>query len=159
MLPSYFIRVDAIPLTANGKVDRAKLPMPLRQTDDYAEPSTPVERQLVSVWERVMGQQQIGVNDDFFDLGGDSIMNIQIVMEARRAGIEITSAQLFEHATIAELAAVAVQQVGQTDAEPEDPVTDDEVTGDFSLSGLSDESLRLIQRRFGDSDPGRQAPR
>ncbi len=111
MVPSVFVFLDALPLSPNGKVDRKALPAPdqerpeLRQS--YVEPRTPAERELVAIWSQVLGIARVGVDDNFFDLGGDSILSIQIVAKANQAGLRIAAKDVFQHQTVAELAAVA----------------------------------------------------
>ncbi|NEP63742.1 MAG: non-ribosomal peptide synthetase, partial [Symploca sp. SIO2G7] len=101
----------ALPLTANGKVNRQMLPAPdasrpdLKQT--YVAPRTPVEEKLANLWAEVLKVEQVGINDNFFELGGDSIISIQIVARAHQVGIELAPKQLFDNQTIAKLAAVA----------------------------------------------------
>ena len=111
MVPTAFVALDAIPLTPNGKVDRAKLPAPdgSRAIDDesYQAPRNRAEEVLASVWAEVLGVEKVGVNDNFFALGGDSILSIQIIARAAQEGVRVTPKQMFVHQTVAELAAVA----------------------------------------------------
>jgi amino acid adenylation domain-containing protein/non-ribosomal peptide synthase protein (TIGR01720 family) len=112
MVPSAFIPLDELPLSPNGKVDRRQLaqmdftttPAPAR---DYVEARTGIEQTLVEIWQQVLGLKQVGVHDNFFELGGDSILSIQIIARANQAGLRLTTRQLFEHQTVAELAEVA----------------------------------------------------
>lgn len=110
MVPTAVVPLPSLPRTANGKIDVRALPAPqfkkILSPDQSAVPSTPVEAQLLQIWQRVLGLGSIGINDNFFDLGGDSILSIQIVSQARAAGFNIVPNQLFEQPTIAELAAV-----------------------------------------------------
>ena len=111
-LPSYMVPtavlLPSLPRTANGKIDVQALPAPqlekLSRSDVAAVPTTPVEARLLQVWQSVLGLRSIGINDNFFDLGGDSILSIQVVSQARAAGFNIVPNQLFEQPTIAELA-------------------------------------------------------
>ena len=110
-IPTAFTRIDRIPLTANGKIDRAALPEP---PDDrplleaaFVPPRTPVEESLAGIWRDVLGLQRIGVHDDFFELGGDSMHCIQIVSAARSQGLSFAPRDLFAHPTVAKLAGVA----------------------------------------------------
>jgi amino acid adenylation domain-containing protein/non-ribosomal peptide synthase protein (TIGR01720 family) len=111
MVPSAFVWLDKLPLTANGKLDRRALPAP--ETDraelesEYVAPHTAAEEKLAAIWQQILGVKQIGVNDNFFALGGDSILSIQVIARARQAGLSLTPKQLFEHPTISGLAAVA----------------------------------------------------
>ena len=75
MMPSAFVMLDQLPLTANGKVDKKSLPKPQDISSDssYVEPATYQEKILALIWSEVLGGQKIGVNDNFFELGGDSI--------------------------------------------------------------------------------------
>ncbi|WP_192560200.1 non-ribosomal peptide synthase/polyketide synthase [Pseudomonas allokribbensis] len=124
MVPAYVLRLERMPLTPNGKLDRKNLPKPdvsqLQQA--YVAPQTVLEQQLATIWQDVLKLQQVGVSDNFFELGGDSIISIQVVSRARQAGIRFTPKDLFQHQTIAALAAVA--KVGeQAQAIDQGPVT------------------------------------
>ncbi len=111
MVPSAFVVLNALPLTPNGKIDRAALPAPDRSLSlsrgAYVAPRTVIERQLVTIWSEVLGLNRIGVRENFFELGGDSILSIQVVSRARDAGVQISPQLMFKHQTIEELAAVA----------------------------------------------------
>ena len=124
MLPAVFVRMEALPLTGNGKLDRRALPAPdAPPADDaaYVAPVTEAERILAGVWAAVLRLDRVGTADNFFEAGGDSILSIQVVGEARRAGLEITPRQLFENPTVAALARVA-GRAGAVHAE-QGPVT------------------------------------
>lgn len=110
MVPAVLIQVEQLPLTSNGKIDRKALAVysPVRTTEsDHTVPRTAIERELASIWSDVLHVQDVGINDNFFDLGGDSILGTLILARAVRAGLKISPTQLFEYQTIAELAAVA----------------------------------------------------
>jgi aryl carrier-like protein len=122
MLPHQIVSLDALPLTPNGKVDREALlassTMVSEPTSGYTEPASEMEKTLAEIWSEVLGQDMLGVHDNFFEIGGDSILSIQIVARARRAGIEFTPAQLFKYPTIADLAnAIGQQQPEQVTTE------------------------------------------
>jgi amino acid adenylation domain-containing protein/non-ribosomal peptide synthase protein (TIGR01720 family) len=110
MVPAAFVLLQALPLTSSGKLDRRALPAPdtARPAMDaaFAAPRTPVEISLAAIWAAVLRRDPVGVHDNFFALGGDSILSIQIVARARQAGLQLTPQQLFQHQTIADLAAV-----------------------------------------------------
>ncbi|HVQ92465.1 MAG TPA: amino acid adenylation domain-containing protein, partial [Mycobacteriales bacterium] len=109
LVPAAVVVLDALPLTAHGKVDRAALPDPApapRPTP--TAPRTPAEEALAAVWRDVLGVTGVSVDDNFFDLGGDSILSILVVARAREAGYALTVRQVFAHQTIAAAAAVAV---------------------------------------------------
>jgi amino acid adenylation domain-containing protein/non-ribosomal peptide synthase protein (TIGR01720 family) len=110
MLPSAFVRLNALPLTANGKIDRNALPMPDHarpvMTERPAAPRGAIEETLVRIWGSVLGIESLGVHDNFFELGGDSILSIQIIVRARQAGLQLVPRDLFKHPTVAGLAAI-----------------------------------------------------
>ncbi|MEU4445217.1 non-ribosomal peptide synthase/polyketide synthase [Actinosynnema sp. NPDC050801] len=107
MVPAAFVALDALPLSANGKVHRAALPAPdARPEAAYVPPRTPVERELARVWSQVLRVERVGVHDNFFGLGGDSIVSIQVVSRCRQAGLDISAKDVFTHQTVAELATV-----------------------------------------------------
>ncbi|SCN41681.1 non-ribosomal peptide synthetase [Bacillus wiedmannii] len=114
MIPSYFVEMEELPLTINGKVDRKSLPIPDYQgtQEGYVAPRNEREHKLSIIWERVLGSKRIGIHDNFFEIGGDSILSIQIVSRAKQAGLQLTPKQIFEHQTIAELAQVVKEQQG-----------------------------------------------
>ncbi|MBM7773068.1 amino acid adenylation domain-containing protein/non-ribosomal peptide synthase protein (TIGR01720 family) [Actinokineospora baliensis] len=107
MVPSTFVLLDVLPTTVNGKVDRAALPEPERVVTATRAPATAAEAALVSLVGEVLGLDEVGATDDFFALGGDSIISMQLVARARAAGIRFTTRQVFEARTIAALAELA----------------------------------------------------
>ncbi len=114
MIPTLWIDVAQWPLTANGKTDRSALPDPntnAAQTEPhpYRVPLSTRELELASIWQRVLQCPQVGLDDNFFALGGDSILGLQIVAQARQVGLTFTPRQLFQYPTIAELAGVVRQ--------------------------------------------------
>ncbi|HBL30249.1 MAG TPA: non-ribosomal peptide synthetase, partial [Acidobacteria bacterium] len=92
-----------------GKVDRRALPAPARSepVGEREAPRTPQEAALAGIWAQALGRERVGIHDNFFDLGGDSILSIQVVSRAQQAGLWITPRDLFQHQTVATLAAVA----------------------------------------------------
>ncbi|MDH3276102.1 MAG: amino acid adenylation domain-containing protein [Gammaproteobacteria bacterium] len=108
MLPSAFMVLDRLPLTANGKLDRSALPMPEgeRQSDEtLVEPRSDLERQLVEIWAEVLKLERLGIHDNFFDLGGHSLSATQVVIRIRKAlQMELPVSQMFGYPTVAELA-------------------------------------------------------
>ncbi|MFI6041312.1 amino acid adenylation domain-containing protein [Nocardia sp. NPDC051321] len=107
MVPSAFVVLDEIPLTAVGKLDRKALPAPQFSADEteYRAPRTPPEEALAQIVAELLGRDKVGVDDSFFELGGDSILAIQLVSLAKQRGISCTPLQVFEHRTVAALAA------------------------------------------------------
>ncbi len=133
MVPSAFVALEALPLTSNGKVDRNALPAPPpAQAEREAPPiaaRNAVEEVLARVTAEVLGCGAIGVHDNFFELGLDSILSIQIVSRVRQAGLHLSPAQVFQHQTIAELATVTAP------AAP-DPAEPGEVAGPVPLTPI-----------------------
>jgi amino acid adenylation domain-containing protein len=110
MVPAAFVSLDSLPLTINGKIDRQALASQsgtLISSGDCVAPRTPAEETLAGIWSDVLKVDRVSVNDNFFDLGGDSILGTLILARAARAGLKLSPVQLFEYQTIAELAAVA----------------------------------------------------
>lgn len=153
MVPAAFVWHESLPLTPNGKVDRRRLPPPPTAQPAEPEPeahTSPVEHTLLAIWRRVLGTKAIGLEDNFFDLGGDSITALQIVIQARREGLDARQRQLFDHPTVAAFA---------TAVAPSAPVPEpaSEATGNtsspFPLSGLTTaelaELLSALDRRKG----------
>ncbi|MEP7243829.1 MAG: amino acid adenylation domain-containing protein, partial [Gammaproteobacteria bacterium] len=119
MIPGSFVIVERLPTLTSGKIDRAALralTAAEHTIDKATPPRTPVQERLVQVWSDVLGRQNIGIHDNFFEIGGDSILSLQIVARAQRAGIHITPRQLFQHQTIAALSTVADTAVARTTA-------------------------------------------
>ncbi|MBD9399194.1 non-ribosomal peptide synthetase [Pseudomonas sp. PDM11] len=108
MQPSHLLLLEQFPLTANGKLDRQALPQPQATAQDFEAPHEGVEAKLAALWQQVLNVENVGRHDNFFALGGDSILSLQIIARARRQGIRLTPKQLFEKQSIAELAQVAV---------------------------------------------------
>jgi len=110
MVPAAFVALAALPLNANGKVDRKALLSPGAAPEEpgaasgYVAPRTREEEILAAVWAQVLRLPRVGVEDNFFELGGDSILSVQIVARARQAGLLFTVRQIFEHQTVAALA-------------------------------------------------------
>ena len=113
MLPSAIVVVEKFPLNANGKIDRRALPEPVveRREKGFIGPRDTLEAQLAAIWETVMGLDQIGVTDDFFELGGDSLLALYIFIEIERTlGKHFPLATLFRTPTIEKLALAFRQQ-------------------------------------------------
>ncbi len=164
MIPAAIVMLDEMPLTTNGKIDKRRLSEAEKGNHgvdaSYVAPRTPVEEIIAGIWRQVLNVERVGVHDNFFELGGDSVLSIQIATRANQANIHFTTKQLFQHQTIAELAAVAVekdasaQEQSQKEAEVESPgrvylKQDGEpyTPSDFPLAGLNQRKLdRLISR-------------
>lgn len=105
MIPSYIIKVESIPVTPNGKVDRRALPKPSMVLNDkeYVAPRNEIEKCLVSIWEQILGVKNIGINHNFFTLGGDSIKAIQVVSQLQQHKLKLEIKDLFLHPTVGEV--------------------------------------------------------
>jgi non-ribosomal peptide synthase protein (TIGR01720 family) len=117
MVPSVFVRLDRLPLTANGKLDTSALPAPRRSDGPGRAPATRREEILRGLFQQVLGLDEVGLDESFFELGGDSIVSIQLVSAARKAGLALTPRDVFRHNTVETLAAVATEAAG-ADREP-----------------------------------------
>jgi amino acid adenylation domain-containing protein len=132
MVPSAYVVLDDFPMTPSGKIDRRALPPP-EQTrpeldEDFVAPRNPTERLLAGVWLEVLGIERVGVYDNFFDLGGDSIMSVHVVSRANQAGLPITTKQLFQHQTISGLAAAVDERPEARDGAAPSAVTHSDAT-------------------------------
>jgi amino acid adenylation domain-containing protein len=135
MVPATVTVLAALPLTANGKTDRRSLaaldpesvpeiaPSAPAADGGYAAPRTPAEELFADTWQQVLGKARVGIHDNFFDLGGDSILSLLVVSWVARAGWRITPRQLFDHPTVARLAAVA-EFLGEAALEAGEPAAD-----------------------------------
>ncbi|MGY2230064.1 non-ribosomal peptide synthetase [Pseudomonas tolaasii] len=107
MVPALLMRLDAMPLSPSGKLDRRALPEPVWQTREHVEPETPLQQQIAAIWREVLGLSRIGLRDDFFALGGHSLLATQIISRTRQAcDVELPLRTLFE---ASELGAFAEQ--------------------------------------------------
>ncbi|HZO71424.1 MAG TPA: amino acid adenylation domain-containing protein [Ktedonobacteraceae bacterium] len=142
MVPASFIVLEHLPLTSYGKIDyRALSSMKdsgLRPKKVFVAPRTPVEQLLADIWSEVIGREKVSIHDSFFELGGDSIMCIQVTARAKQRGLRITPIQIFQHQTIAALAAI----VG---TEEEVVVEQTAVTGPVPLTPIQ---LRFFERNL-----------
>ena len=133
MVPSAFVAMESLPVTANGKLDRKALPKPENEGDvalQRVPPRTEKEIILADIWKQVLNLEEVGIRDNFFEMGGDSILSIQIISRAKVAGLHLTTKQIFENQTIEELAEVA--------SEVESPILAEQglVMGDAPLSPI-----------------------
>lgn len=106
MIPSYFVRLDAIPVTSNGKVDRSSLPEPqsqVRSAEAYEPPANEIEAELVEMWKQLLELEIIGVNDNFFELGGHSLLAVKLEIEMEVRGLVISPEDFQQCYTIRDL--------------------------------------------------------
>jgi amino acid adenylation domain-containing protein len=124
MIPSVFVRLDALPMASSGKVDRKSLPTavaaPRELSDDYAGPRTATEAELAGMWAEVLGMQRVGIHDNFFDLGGHSLKATQLVSRIRATFfVELPLRSLFDEPTVAGLAALIEKQLISEESDEE----------------------------------------
>lgn len=105
MIPAFFARIDSVPLTPNGKLDRAALPSPAAAEPAEEAPRTEIEAVLATIWSEILDLRAVGVQQNYFTIGGDSILALRIRAEAEKRGLYFALADLVQHPTIAALAA------------------------------------------------------
>lgn len=155
MVPSAFVLLESMPLTANGKIDRKALPEPVelepKPERTFVAPSNRTEQLLTDIWRQVLGRSEISVNDNFFELGGDSILSIQIVARANQAGLRLSPKLIFRHQTIAQLAlAIAETETGSPVLQTEQGL----LTGAVPLTPVQHyffEQVRVAREHFNQS--------
>lgn len=115
MVPSWFMSMDRIPVTSNGKVDRKALPVPERlvEQSNYEAPSGPLQEKLAEVWRAVLDMDRVGIRDNFFELGGHSLQVIRLEMELENRQIPIGDQFVYNHPTIAQQAAYLSEQMDE----------------------------------------------
>jgi thioesterase domain-containing protein len=109
LLPAAFVMLRELPRTPSGKVHRQALPVPTGNDAaavPYVEPRTPAEKTLARIWTELLGVERVGAADNFFDLGGESLLAVRMIARARAAGLPLAPLDLFQHQTVAKLAAV-----------------------------------------------------
>lgn len=166
LVPAAFVRLEKLPLTANGKVDYDRLPAPAGERPELAEelvlPQAPMERQLAAIVAAVLGVTVVGANDNFFELGGDSILAIQVAARAQEEGIGFSPLDLFEHPTVAQLAQTVTNADKAVAATPaagtavasdagQQQVASAETTptpADFPLAGVDQAQLDILLSRI-----------
>ncbi|MET8629453.1 condensation domain-containing protein, partial [Kitasatospora sp. NPDC004669] len=146
MIPSALVVLDALPLTASGKLDRRALPAPdFTAAVSERAPGTAREELLAGLFADLLGLERVGVDDGFFELGGDSISSIQLVARARAAGLVFTARDVFTRQSVAELALIATEST--------ETVTEDDGTGDLPATPI----MHWLRERGGPVDGFHQA--
>ncbi|GAA3486536.1 amino acid adenylation domain-containing protein [Streptomyces cremeus] len=116
LVPDFYLEIDSVPLTANGKLDPAALPDPdpgaPALSARHEPPRTPGEHRVAAAWREVLGLERVGVHDNFFEAGGDSLRAVAVVGALRAEGLDVAVRDLFEHRTIAGLAGVLSGRTG-----------------------------------------------
>ncbi|WP_250853671.1 non-ribosomal peptide synthetase [Streptomyces rhizosphaericus] len=131
MIPGRFVFLSILPITSNGKVNRRALPAPEnirpKLPDEFVAPRTEIEGTIASVWREVLTLDRIGIHDNFFSLGGDSILGIQMIAKLRKRGVYVTPRMIFQHQTLGLIASAAhgaiAPQAEQDSIEGESPLT------------------------------------
>jgi amino acid adenylation domain-containing protein/non-ribosomal peptide synthase protein (TIGR01720 family) len=147
MIPSAIVVLNELPLTPNGKVDRAKLPAPefgASRTEAFVAPLGNVEEALAEIWQDVLRVERVGRNDSFFELGGNSLLAIQVASRANRLGLKLEGRQIIEHESIANLAAAAGPAANIVDV-PEEPEV---LPGDVPLTPLMRQMIGAMDDSF-----------
>ncbi|MCS6511091.1 non-ribosomal peptide synthetase [Burkholderia thailandensis] len=157
MVPAALVVLDALPVTANGKIDRAALralaaaPAPATAADEDA-PRGPIEETLAAVWRDVLKAARVGRHDNFFELGGDSILVLQVIARSRKRGVKFTPKQLFDGPTLAELARVAASIEAVAPKEGAAVAAKAAATQPACAANRNEASLTPAQLRFFDLD-------
>ncbi|OBK10186.1 non-ribosomal peptide synthetase, partial [Mycobacterium sp. 1245852.3] len=155
MLPSSLTVLDALPKTESGKLNRPGLPRPAVSTGGQTEPArTDTERALAKVFAELLSTPEVGRFDDFFALGGDSILSVQLASRARTAGLAVSPRMIFENPTVQQLAA-ALDALGDAESgiEQQEPAADTRFEP-MSTSGLSSSDLSAVTQLWSSSRQG-----
>ena len=156
MVPSSFVFLDSFPCTPNGKLDQNALPDPTEHSgandDGYVEPSSDTESTLAEIWADVLGFDSVGVRDNFFEMGGDSLLSIRVIARAAEAGICISAEQFVHSPSIEEFAAtVATGVAAADDRVPYSRTASDTFAAtDFPLADLDQDELDHISDLIDD---------
>ncbi|WJS00913.1 non-ribosomal peptide synthetase [Roseibium aggregatum] len=137
MVPAHFVLLEQLPFTTNGKLDIKRLPAPKIHGDGARVPAGQTETDICALFADVLGLETVGPADNFFALGGDSILSIQLVSRARRAGLAFSARDVFSNKTPAELATVAQRQQLP------------EIGTDLKSGWISEEDLSIVRSRYG----------
>ncbi|HEX4965506.1 MAG TPA: amino acid adenylation domain-containing protein [Thermoanaerobaculia bacterium] len=160
MVPTLWMQLGALPLTASGKVSRRALPAPEEEAGGgpgFVPPATPLEELLAGIWNDVLGIERIGRHDSFFDLGGHSLLATQVVSRVREAcAVDLPLRRLFEAPVLEELAR-AVQTARESGGEAPAPILPVERTGGLPLS-FAQERLWFLDQLQGGSSAAYNVP-
>ncbi len=133
MVPSFFVKIPKLPLTPNGKLDRKGLPEPSLNINtgvEYEAPRNDAEKNLAQIYQEVLKVEKVGINDDFFDLGGDSIKAIQVTSSAEKVGINISVSDVLKYKTIVEI----LSNVDYT--KKKNSISQEEIIGEMPLTPI-----------------------
>jgi amino acid adenylation domain-containing protein len=157
MIPSHFVFLESLPVLPNGKVNRGGLPVPQHWTaapqEQYTAPNDSIERQLVDIWEALLGTRPIGVNHNFFDLGGHSMLLARLLFQMERTfGKRLSMATVFQKPTIAELADLLRDEKARTQPYRVIPIQAEGTRPPFICLGAGPYFLPLA-RHLGSDQP------
>jgi len=156
MVPAVLLPIAEFPKLPNGKINRKALPdpvsVPTENDSEYIAPVTELEKQLVAIWQEVLSVPKVGTTDNFFSIGGDSILSIQILAKAKKTGIALSPTLIFSHQTIAELAEV-IAETKRTGEIIEAKIPD--TPSEFPLSYL--QKAFITSQQISEKDPGQLA--
>ncbi|MCP4134083.1 MAG: amino acid adenylation domain-containing protein [bacterium] len=152
MVPNYFVQVDTIPMTQNGKVDRKALPDPkdfaINKGSEYISPRNETEKQLAHIWSEVLGVEGIGIDDNFFEMGGDSILAIKVIQKINSGfNIEVPISAIMRNSTIRGLAELSDFEGSVV------PIVDTEQDKSSKKAEMDKYEMILIKRGEGEGEP------
>jgi len=166
MIPADFVLLDTLPLTGSGKVDRRALPAPesggARFAAAYVAPRTTAEQTIAAVWQSVLGRDRVGIDDNFFEVGGSSLLLVQIHARLREAlGREVTMVQLFRHPSVRALARFVSGADGEARepaavAAAEERVRKAEAVRQTGAAGAVDRQKQFLEERRKQREAGRR---
>src|SRR5690606_35114055 len=149
MIPIHFIQMESFPLTVNGKIDRKSLPKPIRDagsSSNYRKPTNSTQQLLVQIWQEVLQHSKIGIDDNFFSLGGDSIKAMQIAARLLQHRKKVAVHHLLEYPTIAALSEYVSEQNESSEQQP--------ITGEIPLTPIQ---KYFFEQKFEDKHHWNQA--
>jgi hypothetical protein len=150
MIPADFVLVDQLPRNAAGKIDRHALArldadsLPHGNERTLVAPRTNAEHTIAAIWREVLKVEDVGIDDDFFELGGDSLLSIRVISRAGREGLRVSPERFFERPTIRQMAAMAAESE-DAKLRRDHPATKGEAPlAGFGVTGLDDATLGAI---------------
>ena len=164
------MKLDAMPLTPNGKIDRKALPEPdyeQMMSNSYVAPSSETEKQLVEIWSEILDVDKVGVQDNFFDIGGHSLMATQVISKIREVfQCEIPLRDIFDEPNIENLAKIidevladggassveSIQRIDRSIADVDDESDEEESDGEIDLDDIDDDELEGLADELDDLD-------
>ena len=141
MVPAAYMQLDKIPLTVNQKVDKKALPKPSLQRTEYVAPVSREEEDFCEIFSRVLGLPKVGTEDDFFDIGGSSILAMQVVIAAGKKGYQVVYNDIFSHTTPKQLAAFVG---GETAVEAAAPADTEQTITEIDADGYDYSAINAL---------------